>query len=647
MPVLTDVESRSRCDLKKRGGRNYWEDPTTEMICCVWCDTDTCDLGVWRQDAPEFERPPRGKIYAAHNGRGFDRFAFARMGWGPIEIDTSELARRAGLPGSLDALAKRWLGLEKDKVSSAFVKSLSRASRAKARAGMLPDLTPEVMARACGYCSSDVEIMASGWELLEPWLDCGWENDVSRAERAINDRGVLLDVQLVKRLLAEDARNADRVLQQSALVLGMSPADVEAIARSPQQFCEFTGAVNAQKETVEWMRDHEEGELKAIASARLALASIARGKLEAAIALVSPDGRLRDSHRYYGAHTGRWSGRGMQLQNMPRPAKRFEGWTDAQICALADAVLAGRHCDADEIDLLLRACLIAPAGRRFVVRDFMGVEARALAWAAGDRRALDVFRGGKLDVYKVAAATIFGVPYEQIGKDERRQVGKVAELACGYGMGPAKFEWTAAKAGSNLEALGVDAAEVVYKWRDLHSPIVRFWGDVQDAFAGAIEGDASEVSGFRFCPSDDGRDVAIFLPSGRPIVYNHVRLGRDSMGRPQLSYEGTKDARERDPDTGERVGTPKPMREKLYGGLITENIIQAACRDLLARAMVTCEDAGLDPVLHVHDELVCEVDDSCADEAEEYLHEVMTDLPEWAEGFPLGADGHSGRRYRK
>lgn len=952
-PILLDFESRSRCDLKKHGGRLYWEHPSTEALCCVLHDVATNTRAVWLPGDPCPVEP--GDVLAAHNWRGFDRFAAHRVwGW-PLDaeaIDTAELARRAGLPGSLDELGKRWLGRDKDMAASRFTVGLStcrrptkktahraplgeeitpaewsRLSAARKRElGVLPEVTPEALARVIAYCESDVEIMVHGWPLLEPWLDAGHENEVLRVDCAINDRGIGFDSELARRLLEEDARNARRVLVQVGREIGMPADRVREIASSPAQFCEFTGADNAQKETVEdiavnWpRRGGEHGRrAAAMARARQALASIARGKLEAGLNRVSPDGRLRDTHRYFGAHTGRWSHRGMQLGNMPRPADRFDKWSAEDIDRLAAEVIAGRHADAEEIDLLLRACLVARPGYTFAVRDFSGVEARALAWCADDRKALQVFASG-VSPYKVMAGVIFGCDPDEVSKGEARySVGKIAELACfgadtqvltecrgwqpiaalarrdrvwdgvewvehagvvdrgvrdtidlmgvrvtpdhliwsgewtearclareestrsralaiasaslpsrasssaragayapcgsgaradelparststtceaaaprgatcarsarrgaprssgaatltscrttgtaddcatayrrscsaattpdrspsrgtggggsacsspgaliaprscatscrstggtcpsstltaattiagtsraicvsspapstkrtsaasppctpgssssrrvydlafagprnrfmirtsegpllvhncGYGMGAAKFKWTAAKMGADLDEIGVDAGEVVRAWRQLHAPIVRFWYAIEAAFSAAACGASARVDCFDFVPSEGGgptRDVAIFLPSGRPIVYNDVRISRDAYGRPQLSYHGTK------------------SREHTYGGKLTENVIQALCRDLLAAALVKCEDAGLDPVLDVHDEVVCEVPISAAAEGEAMLDEIMHDLPDWAEGFPVGAAGFVGRRYRK
>jgi DNA polymerase len=649
MTILLDFESRSRADLKRVGGRNYWADESTEALCCVLHDTDTGERGLWLPGDPC--PVSRGDVLGAHNATGFDRFAWARV-WGlPSDgpyVDTSEEARKAGLPGALDALGTRWLGLEKDKASSRFTANLSSVRRpreipadvwreldaaSKRRRGKQPDVDGEAMDRVVAYCESDVEIIAHGWEHLAPWLDVDAETQA--VDRVVNDRGVGFDSQLARALLAADERNMNEALDVAARVCGIPAEQVAEIAGSPSQFAEYCGVENAQAETVDRILKQDPAHAcpsgaHAMATARRALASIARGKLEAGLARVSPDGRLRDTLKYYGAHTGRWSHKGMQLGNMKRPAGRFETWTDADICRRVDEILAGASCAQDEIDLHVRSCLVARPGHALAVCDFSGVEARALAWAAGDFGALDVFASG-VSPYKVMAALIFGTTPDAISKGhEWYTVGKIAELACGYGMGARKFHENNADA---LERAGVDAADVVRAWRELHAPIVRFWYALEAGFRAAVQGRRAEVSCFAFEPANDGA-VALILPSGRPIMYEraHARQTPGRYGKPRwdLSYQGS-----------------KPHREHVYGGLITENAIQAMCRDLLADALVRCEAAGLDPVLHVHDEIVAEVPASCAAEGYEYLHEIMTTLPAWAEGFPIGAAGHFGRRYRK
>ena len=651
-PVLLDFESVSRADLTVVGGRNYFEHPSTRPLCCVLWDTEAGDLEIWEPGDPRPKLIDRGPL-GAHNGRGFDRFACARLGWPDIPIDTSELARVAGLPGGLDALGTRWLGLAKDKDASRFTKGLSgvrrpiakTASRAPGGAvispedwaelpdrerrmhGVQPEYGPADRDRVISYCVSDVEILAHGWETLATWQDI--EPDVQRVDRAINDRGVQFDVQLARRLLECDARNTEQVLDLIARKLDWASFEVREVANSPAQFTEITGEPDATRQTIDRMLATLPPNDPAywLATARAALASITAGKLEAGLARVSPDGRLRDMHRYLGAHSWRWSGAGMQLQNMPRPDARFEKFGDAKICELIDRTLAGYWPDQAEIDLMLRACIFAKPGHTLIVEDFSGVEARGLLWAAKDQKGIDVVLSG-LGVYEVNAAAIFGVPYEAVTKSQR-QAGKVAELACGYQGGPGAIERFAKALGINLSAANVSADTIVSGWRGMHKPIVDFWYACQRSFTeAAMTGNTTHAGPFRFVPRD-GSIAAIMPGTGRPLVYNDVQIGRDERGRPALSYQG------------------RMFREHMYGGKIVENLIQSVCRELLAGALVECEAAGLPVVLHVHDEIVCEVPASAEAEARAELHRIMTTVPDWADSFPLGSDGHSGTRYRK
>ncbi len=662
VPVLIDFESRSRADLKKIGGRNYWTHESTEAICCVLFDTDTGEVGLW---TPGMPCPvTRETVLGAHNARGFDRFAALKY-WGlDIEIDTSELARRAGLPGALDALASRWLGRGKDKEGSRFTKGLSTCRRPIAKtaarapggavitpqewgrlsadekrvAGVLPEIDADDSARVFSYCSSDVEVLADAWPRLEAWLDIPWENDVSRVDRTVNERGIAFDSALAVELVRVCDELGERALDEAAREIGddMTADRLRDIVMSPEQFAAYTGLENAQAETIdEVLANAKPGTARYEAApdrywsayARRAVSSIARGKLLAGLGHVSPDGRLRDSLLYYGGHPGRWSHKGMQLGNMPRPHKRFEDWKDADVCREADRVLAGGTCDAETVDLLLRGTLTGDGGP-LAVCDFSGVEARASAWCAGDEKALEVFADPNRSPYKEAAATIFGCGVDISKGDPRYTAGKVSELACGYQGGVGALEKMARAYGLDFVTAGVDPQTVVDGWRELHWPIVRLWRRLEDALLAAIRGNEARVTwdggAYTFVPSDDGQDVAVFLPSGRPVVYNQVRESPGQYSRPRITYQGT-----------------KAWRDDLYGGKILQNLIEGLCRDLMADALVRAEDAGLEPVLHVHDEIVDQRGTL------EDLREIMLDLPEWAAGFPIGASGHEGTRYRK
>jgi DNA polymerase len=291
--------------------------------------------------------------------------------------------------------------------------------------------------------------------------------------------------------------------------------------------------------------------------------------------------------------------------------------------------------DAKDMPVLLRATIAAPSGRRLIVNDFSGVEARATGWAAGDEPTLDVFRSGA-DPYKAAAVDIYGVAYDDVTKAQR-QIGKVAVLALGYQGGEGAFSKMASGYGIDVSELDVQA--IVDAWRAAHRSTVSFWYACQRAFVAACtDGRSTHVGPFEFCPGTDG-SVAAFLPSGRPLVYRDAeahQLSSSASGRPRWSCT--------------HYGQIKPGlwgTVHTYGGKLVENLIQATCRDLMAHAMLECERVGLPVVLTVHDEIISEVTECEARDAYDEHRRIMSTPPDWALEFPLTADGFYGRRYRK
>ena len=678
--VLLDFESRSECDIAL-GGRAYWAHPSTEAILCWLYVVESDEWILWLPGDP---CPVRDDdLLVAHNMTGFDRFGAVALGWrcSPLfpYVDTSEIARTAGLPGALDELAQRWLGREKDHAGNAVTRRLSgiaaplskkeKGFRAKPDAPIIWGLSakeikaayeatgwqgsklkvdgdlvhervvwavpPEVVAAlktyggvgheipevvyeyVIKYGRSDVEILRDAWPRLKEWIGTDIDG-VLEADRVINDRGVRFHADLARALLREDERGKRAAAEALALEMDCSADDLIAAANSPAQFCEITGSENAQAATVAEL-DHP------LARLRERLASIASGKLTTALASLSPDGRLRDLLRYYAAHTGRWGGARFQPQNLPRPDKRFEGWKDEQICALAIHALNGGELKQDEIDVLVPASLYAEPGNVLIFGDLSAVEGRGLAWASDDFAAQEVYASGR-DPYKVAAMAIFGVPYDKVEKWQR-QIGKVAELALGYGGGKNAFARMAKAYGIDVSTLDVDA--IVAAWRAGRAPTVAWWRALQAAFVSAFVDKRPCKAGrfVEFVPSNDGA-VAMVLPSGRPIVYWGVQIEPGAYG-PSISYDGGQ------------------FREHLYGGKLAENAVQAFCRDLLAEAIVLLEKDGVPVVLHVHDEAVGSVPRDRAEWARERVHARLTTPPAWAPGLLLDASVDVGERYRK
>lgn len=668
-PVLLDIESRSLADLTRVGGRLYWEDPSSEILCLVWFDTrmatdeamragaeGSSAWGIWLPGDPIPYWAHGDRVLAAHNGTKFDRFGCERYGMRAKQwLDTAHIARRHGLPGKLDAMGTRWLGVPKDAAGSRFTKSLSQKSRAKKTLGQLREITVEILERVIAYCCSDVLILVRAWPRMRACLEAlpDWEHEVVELDGEINERGICFDSELARRLLESDAILEGQALVKVMNVLGCSAEEARALTGA-EQCRDFLGLPNAQKETIQ---DELKGaliaaeqdtpgaaEAVAVCEARLAKASIARGKLKAGLARVSADGRLRDWSVYSGAHTLRWSAQGLQPHNLPRPIKRFEKYEPADVARLAEEILTQRYADAEEINFLLRACFLPSPGNMLAVCDFSGVEARCLAWMAGDQGALDTFNSGR-NPYFVMAAQIFGLRYEEMTKQRvEYNVGKIGELACGYGMGEsALYEGY----GPELDAAGVAAGDVIKGWRGLHAPSVAFWYQIEDAAKAAARGEipepvgdgliASTGQGIQFLPGDgdDEGSIAAVLPSGHTIIYPDVHLSSEASrfrnGKPRvsLSYQGTK------------------FRERTWGGSLVENVVQATCRHILAKAMLRVRKLSLPIVLTVHDEIVTDQARRIAKESFDALRMSMLELDPWAHGFPIGAAGFITERYCK
>ena len=336
------------------------------------------------------------------------------------------------------------------------------------------------------------------------------------------------------------------------------------------------------------------------------------------------DERLRGMFMYHGAGTGRWTGRIVQLQNLPRGTFPDVDW----------AIELFRNHDLDMLSMFygdvtpaaatcLRGMLIPAEGHDFVCADYSSIEGRVLAWLAGEESALDVYRSGR-DPYKVAAAAIYHTSYDEVTKAQRQR-GKVAELACGYQGSVNAFNAMAVNYGVNLPE--DEVREIVGKWRDSRPVTVRFWYSLEKACTRAVEepGSVWTCGKIRFKVSDGF--LKMRLPSGRVLWYASPRIALKEMSwgeqKAVVAFDGV-DSK-----------TRKWGQQYLYGGLLAENATQATARDLLVNGMFAVEAAGYPIVLHVHDELVAEVE------------KLMCRLPDWGKDIPVKAEGWRGKRYKK
>jgi DNA polymerase len=340
-------------------------------------------------------------------------------------------------------------------------------------------------------------------------------------------------------------------------------------------------------------------------------------KLDAIVSRVSPDGRLRNNYVYYGAHTGRWSGTGVQLQNLPREASVWGG---------------------QEVNI--RSCFQAPEGYKFVVADLAAIETRVLAWLTQCPTLLSVFAEGR-DPYVDFAAFMYRCRPEDVTKD-MRQIAKSAVLGCGYMLsgGEECVDKNGDEYKSGLwgyaENMGIQmpqatAHDAVLAYRERYREVVDFWYKIEDAAVNAVwsGGMNGGVNGISF-GSVPGKVLYATLPSGRRLHYLNPKLGPGKYKRPELTHE----------THGTTTGW---IREKMYGGIWTENAVQAIARDVLAVGMLRAAQAGFTIVGHCHDELVCL--ETC-DRLEELIHCMTAPMP-WALDLPLAAEGYSAKIYRK
>ncbi|MBI3203046.1 MAG: hypothetical protein HYZ29_16020 [Myxococcales bacterium] len=641
-PVFVDFETRSMADLRALGGRLYAADPSTEVVCAAALLPDATWV-AWTPGTPPpanlFAAIEAGADVAAHNAHGFDRHVWRGLGWPEPKmwIDTMHLARLVGLGGSLEALGQA-VGVPKDTAARKMTLALSRPDR---RTGTLTPVDPDQRASALRYCRGDVEVLAAGW--AGPLQNvAASEIDVRTVDAAINARGFELDIALAQAIVRLDNQEV-RDLQAAAPV----PASV---LRSPKQFLawlrgEGLDLRDARGERLEpLVADATVPEpIRAAIRARLATSGIAAKKAAAALQTVSPDGRIRDALVYHSAHTGRWGGSRFNPQNLPRGVSMD---VDAAIELVLRGDLAGarRIADAagvgmeDVLGTLIRPCIRAGAGRLLAVVDYASIEARALLWLAGDDDGLELYRR-EGDPYVSMAAVLFAIDPDTVSRNQR-QLGKACVLGCGYGMGVDRFRAHAESYGIDWSALDVTPAQSVDAWRDSH-PLVAGTrtGAIREGHVARRGGlwRTSEQAAIRAVltglPTSTGkctwraeaRVLSCALPSGRSMVYRGARI-HERDGRAALKHL----------HRGTEVWT--------FGGKLVENVVQAVCRDLLADALVRLERAGHEVVLHVHDEIVCEVDRETDLTA---IAELVKTPPDWADGLPIAVEGYVARRYRK
>lgn len=647
-----DLETYSSVDLGKSSVYRYVESPDFDILLLSYCadggEVQVVDLAQGEQVPPEvidaltdarvckwafnaqFERvclsqwlrrngyPLRNEHYAAPDDPCMAYLNPA--GWHCTMVWSAYL----GLPLSLKDVGAA-LGLDKQKLTEGRELIRYFCVPGKDATRRMPASAPEKWATFRAYNLRDVETEMSIQDRLRkyPVPDEVWAQ--YHLDQQINDRGIAVDRTLVRGAIGIDKRSREELTARlRELTMLDNPNSV-------QQMKDWLAANGLQTDTLgkkqvaELLKTAPEP-LKSVLVLRQQLAKSSVKKYQAMENAVCADGRVRGCFQFYGARTGRWAGRNIQLQNLPQ--NRMPDLEQARSLVRAgdyDSVRLLYDSTPDVLSQLIRTALIPSPGKTFFVSDFSAIEARVIAWLAGEQWRQQVFAEGK-DIYCASASQMFGVPVEKHGiNGHLRQKGKIAELALGYGGSVG-----ALKAMGAIE-MGLQEEELkplVDAWRTANPMIVKLWWEVDRAVTRAVsDRTATETHGIRFtCQSGM---LFIALPSGRRLAYVKPRIGENQFGGSAITYMGTNAAKQW-------------ARLESYGPKFVENIVQAISRDILCHAMQALRDCAI--VAHVHDEVILEADPGMSLEA---VCERMGRTPPWAQGLLLRADGYATPFYKK
>jgi len=639
-----DIETYSGANLSKCGVYRYSEESDFTVLLFGYSvdgsDVQVVDLACgeklpdeiraaltddsvtkWAFNA-QFERVCLSRFLGMPTGRYLDP-----CGWRCTMVWAATL----GLPLSLEGVSAV-LGLEKQKLKEGkdLVRFFSIPGQAKDGTPFrrMPQDATEKWSRYKAYNLRDVETeMAIQAKLSKfPVSDAEWRN--YHLDQRINDRGVMLDRTLVSRAIRCDEQFKLSHLEQARSVTGLenpnSPAQLKAwLAENGVE------AESVSKEAVVRMLEQADGEVELALSLRQELAKSSVKKYAAMEAVIGSDDRARGLIQFYGANrTGRYAGRLVQVQNLPQNHLPDLSQARSLIC---DGRYEAADLLYDSVPLvlseLIRTAFIPRPGCRFYVADFAAIEARVIAWIAGEQWRQRVFENGG-DIYCASASQMFHVPVEKNGVNGHlRQKGKIAELALGYGGSVGALK---AMGALNMGVPEEELKPLVDVWRHSNPAIVRLWWDVDKAATACVrERTEAETHGVRFAYQSG--ILFVTLPSGRRLAYVKPRMGINRYGAESVTYEG--------------VGEQKKwLRLESYGPKFVENIIQATARDILAEAMQRIDEAGYRIVMHIHDEVVIEAPEptSLAE-----ICEIMGHTPAWADGLLLRADGYVCDFYKK
>ena len=639
-----DLETYSDQPLAKTGVYRYVESPDFEILLFAY----SVDGGPVQQiDLACGEKIPSEVLSALEDetvtkwafNANFERICLSRFLDYPtgdyLEPDSWKCsmvwAAYMGLPLSLEGTGAV-LGLEKQKLSEGkdlikyFCQPCAPTKSNGQRTRNLPKHSLDKWLAFKRYNIRDVETEMSIQARLSkyPVPNSVWEE--YHLDQEINDRGVGLDMELVRQAIQMDGRSRSELTQAMKELTSLdNPNSVQQM----KQWLADNGVETDTlgKKAVAELLKTAPPQLQKVLTLRQQLAKSSVKKYQAMETAVCADGRARGMFQFYGANrTGRWAGRIIQMQNLPQ--NHMDDLSEARGLVRAgnfDALETLYEDVPDTLSQLIRTAFVPQENRKFIVADFSAIEARVIAWLAGEKWRQDVFAAGK-DIYCASASHMFGVPVEKHGVNGHlRQKGKIAELALGYGGSVG-----ALKAMGALE-MGLSEDELpalVSAWRQANPKIVQFWWAVDRAVMDAVtRKTTTKTHGIVF--SARNGMLFITLPSGRSLAYVKPKIGTNKFGGDCITYEGV-------------GGTKKWERLDSYGPKFVENIVQATSRDILCYAMQTLRCCSI--VMHIHDEVVIEADRRMSLQA---VCDQMGRTPPWAKGLQLRADGYETDFYKK
>ena len=655
-----DIETFSSEPIADTGAYKYAQSDDFEILLCAWAfdnDPVQCidlaqgeELPEWFIDSLTDETVTK----CAHNAT-FERICFTMLlrRQGVLKQDEWLDAKqwkcsmvqcaRCGLPLSLDqAGAALGITQQKMKEGKALIQLFCVPHKSKTTSGIfgehqnrvLPTDQPDKWETFKAYCIRDVEAEREIAQSIDWYPVSDFEQNLYAIDQQINDRGVLIDSKLVQNAITIDATYKARLNIEAVKLSGLE--NPNSVGQLKTWIAEQTGIelTSLNKDDIPDLKKQiTDKRVLRILDIRNELRKTSCQKYTAMKTVAGPDWRARGVTQFHGSRTGRWAGRLVQMQNLPQNhINDLDFARQALLDGDVELIEMGYGNVPDVLSQLIRTAFIAPEGKTLAVCDFSAIEARVIAWMAGEEWVLEVFRNGG-DIYCATASNMFKVPVEKHGLNSHlRQKGKIAVLALGYGGGVDALD----KMGGQRQGLSRDEeADIVRKWREANPNIVAFWRQLEAA-AKQVCVTKQTLHVGTLTLAMHGTTMTIALPSGRLISYPDMQPCTNRFGNASLKYRGVNQE------------THKWGWIETYGGKLTENVIQATARDCLAETMTEISDSLHLPIIfHVHDEIISEIDTDCQDEQMAAIKDAFAKTPSWAPGLPLNGAGYITPYYKK